>query len=129
MSQKTFPHQKRPGEPRCVERRPSGSGRGRWKRVYSVVSVQVSQYRAGGLLHVRVRRLKSLVGLQRCPFPNKCEELERQQEPLRIYARESQQGIPSERYLSGISYMVPPHANAHWLGSLPALYPTESMPG
>ena len=49
------------------------------------------------VLGVRVRRLASLVGLQRCPLPNGCEELERQQEPLGFSRRESQlpdQGEP-----------------------------------
>ena len=35
----------------CCESSLHGSGRDRWKRVYSVVNVQLSRYRAGRLLH------------------------------------------------------------------------------
>ncbi|MFL5625023.1 MAG: hypothetical protein ACJ788_05445, partial [Ktedonobacteraceae bacterium] len=47
------------------------------------------------VLHARVRRLASLVGLGQGPFPNECGESERQQEPPRLLPRGvSEQQLP-----------------------------------
>jgi hypothetical protein len=70
-----------------------GSSVRRWAQVVGKSSNERKTsilLRNADVLHVRVRRLESLVGLQRCPFLNKCEELERQQEPPSIYGGESQ---------------------------------------
>jgi hypothetical protein len=55
----------------CYESSLHGSGRDGWKRVYSVVNVQLSRYRAGHLLHLGTFPTERMAFWQRSRGPGK----------------------------------------------------------